>query len=317
MTDWDWWFDKLAGKPVEMNPSTPHAGFYRLPRKESYGARRTFKPVAYWPGENGQLSCRIGDEDVTPERGQEIWERVGNHPVTEEAYRLVAQDNGLWPDEHELVAMGDNLPPEDLDWNEIAEIGSIDPTDAFLIEKLQERIKKLSQEAGRRIEGPPIQDQDEANRLANLADALTMFHKIADGTRAREKKPHDEAAKTVQKKWAPVLLMAETYKNLKYKLLTPWLRRQEEAQKKQAEAAAAAGDPLAASETRRPRVGTRGRAMSLKSLKHAEITDYDACLNFFRESPDIKTTLQDLANRAVRAGITVPGVKVLEEQQAV
>jgi hypothetical protein len=40
-------------------------------------------------------------------------------------------------------------------------------------------------------------------------------------------------------------------------------------------------------------------------------------LAFFAESPDIKTTVQDLANRAVRGGITVPGTKVVEEQQTV
>jgi hypothetical protein len=52
-------------------------------------------------------------------------------------------------------------------------------------------------------------------------------------------------------------------------------------------------------------------------LKRAEITDYAACLEFFKDSPDVKATVQDLANRAVRAGISVPGTKVIEEQTAV
>jgi len=299
--DWDWWQAKLAGEPVQMNPSTPHAGFYRMSHKESYGARKTFKPVAYWAGLNGKLCCRIGDDDVTPERGEEIWERVGNHPVSEEAYRAVAEQGLPWPDEHELVPMGDNLPP---------------PDDS--LEGLRDAIEPLAEEAKKRIEGPPIETQDEANRLANLADRLAELWKKADDLRKAEKRPYDLEAERVQKRWLPILHLAETYKNIKYALLTPWLKREEARKRVEAEAAAAAGISEAASESaRRPRAGTRGRAMALKSTKRAEITDYAACLQFFAENEDVKGTIQMLANRAVRAGITVPGTKVIEESQAV
>jgi hypothetical protein len=296
---WSWWADKLAGKAVQMNPGNPHAGFYRMPRKAFYGARKTFTPVAYWPGTNGKLNCRFGDDDVTPERGQEIWERVGNHPVSEQAYRDVAQFNKPWPDEHELVPMGDNLGPED----------------EHTFEALQDKIENLAREANQRLHGPPIGDQDEADRIANLSDRLSELWKVADNLRKAERKPHDEALKAIQLKWVDVLLKAETYKNLKHKLTTPWLARLQEALKKEAEAAAAAGEPAAA--TRRPRAGTRGRAQTLKTFKYAEIEDYEKALSFFKESPDIKNLVQDLANRAVRAGITVPGTKVIEEQKAV
>jgi hypothetical protein len=289
MSDWAWWQDKLAGKPVQMNPSNPHAGFYRMPSKAFYGARKTFLPVAYWPAD-GQLNCRLGDEDIGPELGQGIWERVGNHPVTEEAYREVAEKGGLWPDEHELVPMqaptiGDNRPPIDSSF-----------------EGLSDAIEDLAREAEQRIDGPPIENQEEADRIANLADRLSELFKQADAARKEEKKPFDEGATEVQKKWAPLLLKAETYKNLKYKLLTPWLKYLEQIKKK---------------EDKRARAGTRGRAMSLKSSKRAEITNFDKCLEFFKESPDIKGCVQDLANRAVRAGITVPGTKVIEDTQAV
>jgi hypothetical protein len=306
MTDpWSWWADKLAGKPVQMNPGNPHAGFYRMPRKAFYGARKTFTPVAYWPGTNGKgepvMHCRFGDDDVTPERGEEIWERVGNHPVSEQAYRAVAQDNKPWPDEHKLVPMGDNLPPEDED----------------TYESLKDKIENLGHEAKRRLDdGPPITDQDEANQIANLADRLAELWKRADTLRKAERKPHDETLKTIQKKWSGILLLAESYRNLKYGLLTPWLKRVGQAQKEQAEAAEAAGTPAAA-EPSRPRAGTRGRAMSLKTLKRAEIADYDEALKFFAQNPEIKQLVQDLANRWVRTGQAVPGTKVIEEQSAV
>jgi hypothetical protein len=37
--DWDWWQRKLAGEPMEMNPDSPHAGFYRPWSRTTFGAR--------------------------------------------------------------------------------------------------------------------------------------------------------------------------------------------------------------------------------------------------------------------------------------
>jgi hypothetical protein len=301
MAEWEWqyWHDRLNGKPVQMSPSHPQAGFYREPRKEHYGARRTFRPVAYWPNENGQLHCRIGDDDVTPQRALELWTRVGQHPVSEQAYREVAQNGGLWPDEHELVAMGDNQPPDD---------------ESF--EGLRDAIEPLAREAEERLKGGPIQDQDEANRIANLADRLAELWKKAEEQRKADRKPHDEELKRIQARWSPLQTAAEVYKNLKYRLTTPWLQRQTEAQQQEAEAAAARGEPAAA-DAPRPRAGTRGRAQTLKSTKKARIDDYAVCLKFFEDSEDVRGTVQMLANRAVRAGAKVPGVTVIEDARAV
>lgn len=303
MNEWQWYLDKLAGvagDQTNMSESTPHAGFYRWPRKAHYGSRKTFLPVAYWPsGEDGQLNCRVGDNDISTQRGNDIWIFVGDNPVTEDAYRAVAERGEPWPDEHELVPMGDNMPPED---------------DSF--EALRDSIELLAQEADRSIKGPPIQDQAEADRIANLADRLAELWKKADEQRKAERKPHDETIKGIQAKWSPLLVLAETYKNLKYKLLTPWLKARAEDAEREAEAAAAAGDPSAA-DARRPRAGTRGRAMTLKPTKYADITDFPKCLAFFKDSPDVRTTVQALANRAVRSGIEVPGTKVREDAKAV
>jgi len=299
--DWQYWHDRLAGKPVEMSPSHPQAGFYREPRKESYGARRTFRPVAYWPGNNadGSLHCRIGDEDVNEKRAMEIWTRCGHHPVTEEAYRDVAQRGLPWPDEHQLVGMGDNLPPDDESY-----------------EGLRDAIEPLAEEASKRLDGPPIADQDEADRIANLADRLAELCKKADDGRKAERKPHDEELKRIQVKWVAIIGLAETYRNLKYKLLTPWLQREVSRREDEARVAAAGGEP-SPSDTPRPRAGTRGRAQTLKSTKKARIDDYAVCLKFFEDSDDIKACVQMLANRAVRAGVTVPGATVIEESKAV
>lgn len=304
---WDWWRRKLRGEPV-VNDGTLHPGFYRKPHKQFYGARKTYTPVAYWPGtvnlhgiDFPTVFCRDGDTDVNETRALELWAMVHDHPVTEEAYRAVAQENKPWPDEHSLVDMrGHNLPP-------------LDDT----MEGLRDAIEPLHREAELLLkENKTIIAQEEADRIANLADRLAELDKKAEELKRLERKPHDDALKYIQKRWTPILTMAEVYKTLKYTLLTPWLQREEQRKKQEAEVAAAAGEPAAA-EPRRPRVGTRGRAMTLKTQKTAEITDYKLCLEFFADSPDVRSTVQMLANRAVRAGITVPGTKVTEESKAV
>jgi hypothetical protein len=319
--EWEWWAAKLAGKlPPGAIADTPQAGFYRKTSKEFYGARKTFTPVAYWPGiQDGRpvLYCREGDKNVGATRAMELWNHVCDHPVSEEAYRDVAQYGKLWPDEHELVPMqkpgpGHNLGPE-WDWNKIE---VVNPADAELLAAFKDRLEDLSREAKKRLEGPPIADQDECDRIANLADALAQLDKIAETSRKAERKPHDEALKAIQLRWAPLALLAEVYKDVKYKLITPWLQALDGKRKQEAEAAAAAGKPPP-SEAPRPRAGTRGRAMSLKSTKKAQIDDYAVCLKFFEDSADVRATVQMLADRAVRAGITVPGVTVIEEGKAV
>lgn len=301
MTQWEWqyWHDRLNGLPAPQYPSDPQAGFYREPRKEFYGSRKTFRPVAYWP-DNGTIRCRVGDEDVNEQRGLELWTRVGHHPVSEADYRNVAQHGGLWPDEHELVDMQSNLPP---------------PEDSF--EGLRDAIEPLAQDAEKRLKGGPIQDQAEADRYANLGDRLAELSKQVEEARKNERRPHDDACIAIQKKWVPLRDLADIYKDIKRVLTTPWLKREETRQKEEAEAAAAAGQPAAA-ESRRPRAGTRGRAQTLKSVKKARITDYAACLKFFEDSEDIRACVQMLANRAVRTGVTnIPGIEVIEETNAV
>jgi hypothetical protein len=311
---WNYWRRRMAGEPVQMNPDNPQAGFYRIPRKERYGARKTFTPVIYSPGAkdddlypllpNGGLYCREGDTMVSPERGRAIWQWAGHHPVSEEAYREVADNGGLWPDEHELVGMGHNEPPEETQ------------IQLWTFEELRDRIEDLAREAAERIEGPPIKDQDECDRVANLADRLAELDKEIERRYKEERAPLDLALKDLRVKWASIQLRAETYKNLKYKLITPYLKQLQRDAEEAAKEAAAAGAPTPV-ETRRPRAGTRGRAMSLKSHKRAEITDYPAALEFFRDSPDVVAAVQSLADRAVRSGIAVPGTKVIEEEKAV
>lgn len=301
MNAWQHWQDNLAGKPVQFNEGNPQPGFYRWPHRAGYGGPKTFEPVAYWP-ENGQINCRKGNENLSPQGGADIWTFVCRYPVSEAVYREVAENGGRWPDEAPGVPMGagDNQAPEDNSY-----------------EGLKAKIEEHARDAQKLMDGPPVETQDAADQVANLADAMAKLAQKAEEGRKKEKKPHDEAAAEVQKKWVPIVVLAEMYKNLKYKVLTPWLKKLADAQKKEAEAAAASGEPAQAADATRPRAGTRGRAMTLKKQKTAKITDYAECLKFFANSEAIKATVQDLADKGVRAGIAIPGTEVVEEEKAV
>lgn len=305
MTDpWQYWKDALAGKQPQMNESNPQPGFYRWPQKSGYGARRTFKPVAYWADDRG-IQCHIGYADdnagvVPPGRGADIWISVGAHPVTEEAYRAVAERHEPWPDEHELVPMDrSNQAPAD---------------DSF--EGLRDAIEPLAIEAKRLLDAKAVaKTQDEADRIANLADRLSELWTKADEARKAERRPIALEMQRIQDKWLPIVTGADQFKNLKYALLTPFLADQKRIADEAAKASQ--GDLMPLPEPARPRAGTRGRAMTIRSVKSARILDYGKVYEFFAKNSELQFLLQDLSNKAVRAGVEVPGTEIYTEQKAV
>jgi hypothetical protein len=62
--------------------------------------------------------------------------------------------------------------------------------------------------------------------------------------------------------------------------------------------------------------GTRGRGVHLRMETVVTIEDRDAVLTFFKQRSEITDLLLDMAKKAVKAGITVPGVKVEKESKA-
>jgi len=300
---WDWYLRRMRGEDVPAVMDDPQPSFLRNIRKSRYGGKKYATPVAFYPVNGGEeLRCRTEEGDIPLEQGKSLWNTIHDNTVDEKWYREVAEAEPMpeaWRDGLPLRPQpGDNEPPEDMSF-----------------ESLKEKIDDLSREAKQRLDGPPIETEYEASIVGNLAQLLGELHAAADMKRSDERKPHDEAVKEIQKKWAPVLLAAEVYRNLKYKLIGPWLQKlKREAEQKVVEAAVT-GEAIPAE--KKPKVTTRGRAMSLRTRKRAEIVDYAACLLFFSENPAVKLTVQDLANKAVRATLTVPGVKVIEEEEAV
>lgn len=303
---YSFWRRRMAGEVIPIHDGEPQAGFYRLTSKDGGS-----QPVAYWFARDGSLRCRIGEKDVSEQTANERWPWASKRPISHEVYKLVLS-GGAWPDQHEAVTrdrQNSAAAPDD---------------DSF--EALKDRIEDLARDADALIKAGAAADQDAANRAGDLANRLGELQKKADDARADEKKPHDEAAKAVQTKWRPLLNRADIYRDIKLHVITPFLqaeakrqREAEEAARKAALEAAAAGAPMPEPAPVRaaPKAGSAGRrSVALRSVKVVTITDRAALLAYFANSERLTELLQDMAEKAVRAGAEVPGVNVTEEQRA-
>jgi hypothetical protein len=303
---YDFWRRRLTGEVIPIHEGEAQSGFYRVRSRD----KTTWRTVAYW-FKDGALRCRVNGDDIDEQRAMELWPFASKNPITHEVYRAVSQ-GGAWPDLHEAVT-ADRINSSNA------------PADNSL-EALQDRIADLARDAEKLIADGAARSQEAADRASDLANRLGELHKQADTARAAEKKPHDDAAKAVQAKWLPVLSLAEVYKRLKNVVVGPFLveqdrkrREAEQAALKAAEEAAKAGreppPPAAASAPVKAGSGGR-RSVALRTQKRAVIVDHAAALSHFANHSEVKALVETLANRAVRGGFDVPGVKVTEEQVA-
>lgn len=100
MTDhtYDYWLNGLAGKIGPFSEGDAHPGFYR--RKVVSGRDSPWTPVAIWPDEHGNLQALqhatviLGPRPVDP---AEVFMWCAKDPISEEAYRAVAERGEPWP----------------------------------------------------------------------------------------------------------------------------------------------------------------------------------------------------------------------------
>lgn len=192
--------------------------------------------------------------------------------------------------------------------------------------------------------GPATNDDQEA-ALDALLDDFRKAKKSADGERAAEKKPHDDAAKAVQAKWKPLLDRCDIAADAIKQALTPYRtakqRAKDEAARKareEAEAAAKAAQEafqsddlddrleaeakLAASKALAAQANKIDRsATGLRTYWTAEITDRKAALmHYIKFQPEaFEALIQNLADKDARNEATrrdIPGIKFHEKKEA-
>jgi hypothetical protein len=318
---WSWWVAALMSKtPVETEKGNPRSGYYRL-RNEA---------IAIWREDDGTLVCWRSDASkYTPTKPDEIddlFAYCAPHPITYEAYQAF-NETGKWPEDIEAVAEAPAyLPPHEAI---NAEIGA-------LREQAANWLKSIGS----------VQNQEQADKAANYAEAFSKLEARATDAHKTEKAPHLEAGRKVDAAWKPVIERAGELKKWSKKaseafLIAEKARLAEEDRKRREEAARIAREAeqarIAAEKAGEPPppapapvapppapqkagAGTTGRRMGLKTRQIVEITDWRAFLDFVANmndrAPDFVDVCRTMAGRMVRAGVKVPGVETRTEEYA-
>jgi hypothetical protein len=320
---WSWWRAALknpaaVGKTLPVHDGDAQQGYFRA--KNQNGA---FDPVAifYPEGSDDLVAYRAGRE-VRPDA---IWTWACRNPVTFEAYTAAVDGKG-WPDDDEVVAAQIQPPEPGIGDNS----GEVDEA-----EKLKDQIEAAKKGATAYAK---ITDDATLAKAQSLRSRLLELKGDAEKKHKREKEPHLEAGRAVDKRWLPLAKDAEAVAKSIRGAMDNWeteklqerrrLERVAEQVRLDALAAARQAQPdaevieapapsVAPMAAPAPIKGTYGKAASVSIKKVVtEVTDWAALSAFMIGHPEVQALLSSLAQRAVDKGHDVPGVKV-EERAAV
>lgn len=204
------------GTDLPVHENDPQPGFYRM--KNRHG---DMVPVAIWINGAGETVARVSDR--MHDFPSEVWTFCCRNPIEEQVYRGVIA-GGSWPDSPpENPGIGHNMPD--------------DPFEALKAE-LEGEV-----EIARDLLKKPVENSDDADKVANFANRVSAINKKADELFTVEKRPHLEAGRAVDEKWRPVRetakVLASQLKAHVEKFLKEERERERERQRIAAEDAAA------------------------------------------------------------------------------
>lgn len=237
------------------------------------------------------------------------------------------------------AVMGANYPP---------------PYDPEVLKQAVDKASGLADVAGAWLDLSEIGSAEESQMLTDFITGARAVEKEIEAARVAAKKPHDEAAKAVQEAFKRPLSIVEKVLDKAKKLQGGWLIKERqraeaekrrlaeeaarlareaeaeaaraarandvvgeaEAEEKAREAAKVAKEAERAAKVKADSYTGAGRAMSLRKVKTAEITNPRAVCNYFIEDPALLELLHRLATAAIRRGQTVPGTNVKEIEVA-
>jgi len=304
------WRKRLAGEVVPIHDGQPECGRYKMRRAKN----GPYLPVAIFM-KDGEMKAAVGKEFVDP---NDVWLHAVKNPVSEADYKYALQ-RGHFPDEPPPRTVGDNNPP-----SSIEELIPLETQEAL------DWLKSIGE----------IKSQQDADIAGNRVTELRRLKKEAETAHATEKKPILEAGRKIDGKWKPLISSVDDTVRALLNAVNRWgaaerarLAREAEEARKKAEAEAEAKRREAASKGQPepedvplplepappPKIqvgGARGAKIGFRTVTVVTVTDHKAALAFFAESEDVKALVQKLAERAVKAGVEVPGVEVRKEQKA-
>jgi hypothetical protein len=329
---WAWWQAALKnpaaiGKTLPVHDGDAQQGYYRAKNRD-----KGFDPVAiFYPEGSEQLVAYRAGREV---RAEDIWSWCCRYPVSYEAYNAALEGKG-WPDDDKVVAAQLATP---------ATAPAAEPTvgdnsgDVDEATTLKDQIENAL--AGMKAY-EKISDDKTAEKALSLRNRLNELSRDADKIRTREKEPHLEAGKAVDSKWQPLVKKAKAGADQVRDAMSAWetvkLQRRREEERKQQEAARAAEEARRAAEPatgeqhgeaavlEAPKVdvqpdaapstirGSYGKAASVSAKTVVdEVTDWQALAVYMSSHKEAQTLLLQLAQRAIDAGRSVPGITIKE-----
>lgn len=336
---WAWWQAALEGNVGPMHEGQPEQGYYRTRFKGGQ-----WEPVALWRNDDGCWLAQRGDRMVDP---ADAWNFCRTHPVTHEAWRK-AMDGGGWDDEPPAPAMGHNLPADPFEALTLEYQSEKEQAEAFMktpittqdqadkaaiwskrlatIAKkatdLHKVEKQPSLDEGRRIDdkwrGLKEEPADMSKKLKRHIDAYLQEQQRLEQERQRKAR---EEAQRIAREAEEARLAAEKAAAKKVAdgisdaaAIAEHNNRIAEAERLAQQAADAERDAQA----RNSSAGRTGARVALRTFVSAKVHDYQAAATalVLMKRPDILAVIDQLANRAVKSGQSLPGVERIEEQKA-
>jgi hypothetical protein len=303
-----WWRSALARDRKPVQSDNPQCGVYRWQGKA----------VEIWRDPDlKQLCCTVDGQLYDMILCKERWvsflddnnrQRPGicSEPITLEAFRWHMK-HGEWPGDSPVakkVAADLSAVPE----------GAIGvPTNAppegpeLLVSQLDE----LERDAKRMMDKGAAKTQADADEAAKVADVIEKIEKTVEATHRDAKAPHLAAGRAIDAMWFPLRdRAAELKKRLKAIVITPFLIADRDRREHENAALVAKGvEPAAISDPKAKAAGYT-RTTSLRTRKAAEITDYSELLRHLADHPEVKATVQRIADASARANIALPGMTI-------
>lgn len=334
---WAWYFAALKnpgeiGKSIPLHHE-PHQGYFRTRRK---GGQWEAVAIFYPEGSNELVAYRSGREVPA----DEVWTYCATNPITYEQYQAALEGKGF-EDEPPAPAIGDNS-------------GDADPFEQLRIEYLGE--KELAEEFMKQPVTTQAQADKVAiwaKRLTAIKTKAEGFHKVEkqphlDAGRAVDDKwrdlktEPDDLAKRLKAHIKPFLqeqIRQEEERQRKAREAEIARRQAEEAelhakikaaQEAEArdqeqidalikEAEQKAQQPPVEVEARKVNAGRTGARVSMRVEKIGVVTDYAkaaAALVAMRHK-DLIAVVDQLAQRAAKAGMPFDGMEIREEEKVV
>jgi len=350
--DYASWFTRCQGLKegfdVPSHNGKPECGYYAV---QSINKTR-WCTCCYQRDEKGTIVCLLDGglrhpKEMKLEKWEEMWTRAVKKPLEYADYKHL-KDTGRLPGESEAAAAdrgnvvsinagnGATLVPTARTDESMVTTTHNQPPEAVAdtYEGLLNQFELLKISAENRIKQGAAKTKEEADQATDDAERLLKIGKKADGKYKEEYEPLDQKVRVLRVKWNILRTEPdELKKQLKTRVVTPWLKAEDDKQKAEVarlraeyDAANAAGaTPTAPPPSTKPTTGSGlGRQSSLRTNSKCKLNNRVPFILYLIEHSgqgrqEIDEVLQKFGDAYARAKTdpVPPGIEYVEEQTAV